>query len=92
MHNVALSTEKAAIHGVLGAGVDVELQESLVRSIHTRDLERVDPVAVRGVGNLGTVVGEGKGEVRYEAQSGLRSCKDEAKSKGCQCLYVGIVG
>jgi hypothetical protein len=80
VHNVQLGAEKAAIDGVLGAGVDVELQ-SLVYSINAWDLERVERAgAIRGVCNLGTVVGETKGEIRYEARSGLRSCKkDEAK-------------
>jgi hypothetical protein len=41
VHNVELGTEEAAIDGVLGAGVDVELQ-SLVGSINTRDLELVE--------------------------------------------------
>jgi hypothetical protein len=77
VHNMELGTEKAAIDGVFGAGVDVKLQ-SLVNSINTRDLERVKSAgSVRGVGDLGTVVGKAKVEVGYEARSGLRSCKDE---------------
>jgi hypothetical protein len=69
--------EKAAIDGVLRAGVDVKLQ-SLVDSINTRDLNRIESTgSSRGVGNLGTVVGEAKGEVGYETRSSLRRCDEE---------------
>jgi hypothetical protein len=91
VHNVQLGTEKAAVNGVLGTGVDVELQ-SLVDSVNTRDLECVwSAGAIRGVCNLGTGVGEAKGEVGYEARSSLRSCQVARMKQRVSFVSVSFV-